>query len=230
MLKKNLGKQTEIKIGDKLYQRLTIQTKLITPKDKITSIAKEYTGSILKDGDILVISEKVVAITQGRSYAMDEIKPTELAKFLARYVTKTPYGIGISIPETMELALREVGSPRMIFAALIAAITKPLGIKGVFYRIAGTGARAIDGPTPYTIPPYNTHATLGPKDPNGTAEKIAREIGHPIIIIDANDLGVNILGMSEKIDKKLIEHVFKDNPMGQTNEQTPLCILRTKKQ
>jgi len=229
MLKHNLGKNIEIEIGEKVYERLTIRTRLVTPKDKIADIVKEFALPEMKKGDILVISEKVVAITQGRSYSMDEIKPTKLAKFLAGYVTKTPYGIGISIPETMELALREVGDFRMIFAAIVAALTKPLGIKGIFYRIAGTGARAIDGPTPYTIPPYNTHATLGPKDPNGTAEKIAKSLGCPIIIIDANDLGVNILGMSEKVDKKLIEHIFKDNPMGQTDEQTPLCILRTKK-
>jgi len=228
MLKKNLGKKTEIQINGQVYERLTIKTKLITPKDNILKIVLKYARPYLKKGDILFISEKVVAITQGRSYPLDKIKPSKMAKFLAKYVTKTSYGIGISIPETMELAIREIGKPRIILAAFIAALTKPLGIKGMFYRVAGSGARAVDGPTSYTIPPYNNHATLGPKDPDKVAKRIAANSGYKTVIIDANDLGVNILGTSEKMNQGLLQRIFSDNPMGQADEQTPLCILRKK--
>jgi F420-0:gamma-glutamyl ligase len=56
------------------------------------------------DGDLLFITEKIVAITQGRSYTLDEIQPRRLARFLSKYVTKTSYGIGLGMPETMEMA------------------------------------------------------------------------------------------------------------------------------
>ena len=94
--------------------------------------------------------------------------------FLAKYVTKTPAGIGLGMPETMEMALRECGTFRILFAAIIAAITKIIfRRKGDFYRIAGPKARAIDGPTSGTIPPYNTHVVLGPIEPDRVAKRLA---------------------------------------------------------
>jgi len=48
-----------------------------------------------------------------------------------------------------------------------------------------------------------------------------------VVIIDANDLGVNVLGKSNKnISDDFCQKVFKDNPLGQASEQTPLCIVR----
>ena len=44
-------------------------------------------------------------------------------------------------------------------------------------------------------------------------------------IIDANDIGRNVLGNTISLSNKLIEEIFKDNPMGQTNEQTPITIV-----
>lgn len=75
-----------------------------------------------------------------------------MARWLSRFVTRTPAGIGIGSPVTMELALREVGIARILLAAA-AACTRPLGIRELFYRIAGRKVAAIDGPTPYTLPP-----------------------------------------------------------------------------
>ena len=116
----------------------------------------------------------MVAITQGRSYPMTEIRPGRLARFLVRFVTRPGYGIGLGTPQTLQLAIDEVGAPRILLAAAVAGITKPFGVHGLFYRIAGPQAAAIDGPTSYTIPPYNQAATLGPRDPNGAAQRLPR--------------------------------------------------------
>jgi len=43
--------------------------------------------------------------------------------------------------------------------------------------------------------------------------------------MDANDLGQDVLGNSTNIENKRVERIFSDNPMGQTNEQTPLVIV-----
>lgn len=72
----------------------------------------------------------------------------------------------------MQLAINEVGLFRILSAAGFAALTRPFGIKGIFYRIAGERARGIHGLTENTLPPYNEYASLLPKNPN----KITREL------------------------------------------------------
>jgi len=126
----------------------------------------------------------------------------------------------------MQLAIDEVGLIRILLAAIVAAITKPLGIKGLFYRLAGDQARAVDGPVPYAIPPYNQYASKGPEKPQQVAQQISQAIGYPVAIVDANDFGIVVLGASQQVDKKLLVQTLKDNPLGQADESTPLGILR----
>ena len=221
------GKNLIIEIGDRKYARYPIKTHLITPKDKdLGRIVEKYVKEHLESGDIIFIGEKIVSIIQGRSYQKDEIKPSRLARFLSSFVTKTPIGIGLGIPETMQLAVEEVGRFRLIVAVVAGALGKLLGVKGLFYIIAGEQARAIDGPVPYAIPPYNDYVSKGPVQAKKVAENISRKIGFPVVIVDACDFGVNVLGISQGIDKKLIIKTLKDNPLGQCSQQTPLGILR----
>jgi hypothetical protein len=132
----------------------------------------------------------------------------------------------------MQLAIEEVGALRILFAAVAAALTRPLGIKGVFYRVAGPQAAAIDGPTPGTLPPYNTHAKKAPADPGGVARTISASLGAqaggnvPVAVVDANDIGVNILGASDGVDERLLVDLFRDNPLGQGHQQTPIALIR----
>jgi len=127
----------------------------------------------------------------------------------------------------MQLAVKEAGACRILFAAFASAVTKPFGMKGVFYRVVGKNINAIDGPCAYTLPPYNEYAKLGPARPNEVAKELSQELGCGVVIIDANDLGVAILGRSSQdISEDFCKKAFKDNPLGQTNEQTPLCIVR----
>lgn len=121
------------------YQRLPIKTHLITDKDNILDVAEKYGKPVLsKPGDVLFISEKCVACTQRRAIPLADIKPRKLAYKLSAHVTKTPHGIGLGMPETMEMALREVGSLRILFAAAISVIGKKIfRKKGWFYAVAG---------------------------------------------------------------------------------------------
>ncbi len=213
--------------GLRKFARYPVKTKLVTPDDKdISLIVEEYAKKYLKPKDIVFISEKAVAITQGRSYPIKEINASKLAKFLSKFVTKTPIGIGLGSPETMQLALEEVGAFRLLLAAFLGAIGKVFNIKGIFYVIAGSDARAIDGAVPYAIPPYNTYVSKGPVNADKVAENISKKINVQVAIVDANDFGVNILGATSGVDKKLLVKALKDNPLGQTDECTPIGILR----
>lgn len=224
----NDGKALTIEADGALYERIPVKTHVITDNDKLADILRKYAKPRIMEGDIVFMSEKAVACTQKRAIKMSDINPRPLAKFLSRFVYKTPYGIGLGIPETMEMALRECGTVRILFAAFISVIGKLFGKRGWFYIIAGDKARAIDGPCDYTLPPYNEYVVLGPLDPEKTAREAARESGVPLFaIVDLNDLGGNILGVSDSsLDPVMLLKILKDNPLGQTNEQTPLGIIR----
>lgn len=225
-IKPNKSKKIEILVRGVKYNRFPIKTHLITPEHDIFKVVVQYLGDLIIPDDIVAVSEKVVAITQGRSWDIRKIKPSALARILSKYVRKSPYGISVSIPQTMQLAIEEAGILRILLASFIGAITKLVGIRGMFYRIAGRKVAAIDGPVDYAIPPYNKHCSKAPANPDKVCVKIAKLLGSQAVIIDANDLGVEVLGRSnKKISKKLIKEIFADNPLGQTDQQTPLSIV-----
>ncbi len=226
-LKPNPGKRLYIDVDGEKWARYPVRTHVIKPGEDIVDVVLKYVSPYLQKGDIVFVSEKVVAISQGRAFPINEIKPSPLATILSRFVRKTPYGIGLGSPWTMELAIREAGVLRILLASLVAAVTKPFGIRGMFYRVAGKNIASIDGPTPYTLPPYNRYAKLPPKKPDEVAKRIANRLGCKVVIVDANDLGVEALGISHReISEKFVKGVFRDNPLGQESQQTPICIVR----
>lgn len=225
----NEGKSLDIVVDGVAYQRIPIKTRVVVAGDDIVEVVTGYARDLLHDGDILFVTEKIVAITQGRSYPVDSIKPRKLAVLLSRYVTKTPTGIGLGLPETMEMALRECGTPRILLAAAVAAVTKLVGRRGDFYLIAGPKARGIDGPTTGTIPPYNTQVVLAPDRPAEVAATLRAALGKQVdvAIVDINDIGGNILGSTlTPAEDDLLVRVLRDNPLGQESQSTPLGIIR----
>ena len=223
----NPGKRLVRTVDGEDWLRIPVKTHLITKEDDMADVVLRYPKPLMREGDILFISEKAVACTQSRAIPMEDIKPRKLAVTLSRYVTKTPAGIGLGIPETMEMALQECGTVRILFAAFCSVIGKILGKKGWFYMVAGPKARGIDGPTEGTIPPYDHYVVLTPADPTGTAKRLAQALGYPVAIVDINDLGANILGFSEKRPTlDWLARALGDNPLGQGSESTPMGILR----
>ncbi len=221
----NPGKNLGIEIENKKYLRIPIKTHIITKDDKILDVFFKYVQP--KKNDIVFISERIIAIMQGRAYEIDKMNPSFFAKHLSKLVHKSPYGIGLASPYTMQLAIETAGLLRIFLAGIISVIGKIFGQRGWFYKVAGNSVNAIDGPCDYTIPPYNNYAKLGPKHPNKIAKEISEKLNIPVIIIDANDLGVEILGKSDDtISTELAKKLFKDNPLGQGKEQTPICIVR----
>ena len=182
------------------------------------------------------ISEKIVAITQGRSFFIWDIKVGRPARLLSRYVTRTPAGIGLGSPFTMQLAIEEAGLPRVLFASAGGAVGKVLGKRGLFYDLMGGDIRAIDGPTEYSVYPANVSAKLGPKDPDEVAARLSAAIRARVpeayrdtfggtVVMDANDIGRNVLGKDAPGPKEGYEAMFADNPLGQGSEQTPMALV-----
>lgn len=223
----NENKNLVIEVDGVRYERYPIKTHVVTDADDIRDVAEKYAKELMQEGDVLFISEKCVACTQRRAIPMEEIKPRPLAKLLCKFVYKSPYGIGLSIPQTMEMALRECGTPKILWAAFCSAIGKLFRKRGIFYDIAGPKAKSIDGPCDCTIPPYNHYVVLGPENPNEVAASIKERIGFDTLIVDINDLDGCILGSSDKsFDLDMYARILKDNPLGQSAQQTPMGIIR----
>ena len=223
----NEGKKLAIEIDGVSYLRIPVKTHVVMREDDLFEVLDKYTKDLRQPGDIIFVSEKVVAITQGRAFPISEIKPGWFARFLVKFVYKSPYGIGLGSPYTMQLAVEDVGVPRLLLGCAAALVTKPFGIRGVFYKVCGPRAYAIDGPCDCTIPPYNRYAKMAPKNPDKVARKLKEKLGNEVIVLDANDLNVDILGKSSKdLDVKFLKALFKDNPLGQNSQQTPVAIVR----
>ena len=223
----NEGKQQSIATSFGTFNRYPIRTHVIGRGEDLAAVVRRYVPESAGKADYLFVSEKIVAICQGRAWPISEITPSSLAKLLCRFVYRSPYGIGLGSPWTMQLAIEDVGLPRLLLAAACSALTKPFGVRGVFYRVAGTAARAIDGPCDCTIPPYDRFAKKAPLEPDRVARELAAKLGCRVVIIDANDLGVEVLGKSsESIPTLFCKQVFRDNPLGQSRESTPLAIVR----
>jgi asparagine synthase (glutamine-hydrolysing) len=223
--------------GRAVVLRAPVRTSLVYAGDDVVAVVAGALGGLdgdvaLRAGDLIAVSEKAVAASQGRSFPVDDIRPRPLARLLSRFVKRTASGIGLGIPATMELALQEAGPARILAATAASAVTRPLGIKGVFYRVAGPRVAAIDGPTAGTIPPYNTHAKLPPADPDGVAAQLAGVLGGladgpvSVAVIDANDIGAVVLGATPEVDRDGLVALLRDNPLGQGEESTPVLLVR----
>ncbi|MCB5233720.1 MAG: hypothetical protein LHW60_00530 [Candidatus Cloacimonetes bacterium] len=215
-----------IEVFGQRYQRIPVKTHVLSAEDDMLAIIEKYALPLMKEGDMLTISESPLAITQGRAVPVSEIRVSFLACLLSRFVAKVPYGIGLGAPTSMQCAIEETGVVRILFAALVGAIGKLLGRKGDFYRVAGMQAALVDAATTSPIPPYNETVIKGPKDPQKVAEALTEATGYPIAVMDINDIGGSWMIGGSKLDKNFIEAVMKDNPQGQDDELTPLCIVR----
>ncbi len=203
---------------------ISLNTKIITPEDDLLEVIAAYAKPFLKTGDTLVVAESVVAITQGRIIRPDHVKPGFWARILARFIHQDG---SLSSPYAMQVIMREGGTLRTLAAFCVAALARLLlGRRGDFYRLAGEQTSLIDDITG-TMPPFDKHIVLGPREPEKVVAEIKHRFGVEAAIIDANDLGKSkLLAATPGIDRSLLLRIFKRNPAGNADQQTPLVIVR----
>ncbi len=224
----NPGKKQFVQSKGKCFSCFAIRTCVVTDADILEDIIEKYVASQVLQGDTVFASEKMIACTEGRAYPIKKIKSGFWARALSRFVKRSPHGIGLAMPETMQCAINEVGLPRILLAAAVSCIGKIFGKSGWFYVVAGEKAAAIDGPCSCTLPPYNEYVVLAPFSPHESARRISSCLGGVrTLVVDANDLGCKILGSSEPdIDVEMYLELLRQNPLGQSSQQTPVGILR----
>lgn len=215
-------------INGQNFERILIKTHLIQFGENLQTIISQYVPSIYKDGDILVISEKVVSVCQNNMRHISSVKVSLLAKIITKFVKKYPNDIGFSLPAKMQVAIDMAGYFRMLLAVIVGGVLKLLGKPGYFWKIAGHRVSEIDGFNPDAMYPYTEYAILPPKYPKETCNNIEKNLKMKTIIIDGNNINTEIIAKSDSInlENKTLREILIDNPMRQDDELTPFVLIR----
>lgn len=206
-----------------MYYPVPIKTHLVTEEDDIAKVVARYTSAVADPGDLIAVAESVVAITQGRAILPEKVKPRLLARLLCRLPKKDG---SLATPPAMELAIREVGVCRILLGVAAAGLGRLVGRRGDFFRVAGRQLALIDD-IAGTMPPYDRHVVLGPKDPEAVVASIKQITGIDAMITDVNDMRcVDILACTARLDEEEIKKALLDNPFGNDDQRTPIVVLK----
>jgi hypothetical protein len=211
------------------YERIAIKTHKINFGEDLFHVIQRYALPVAKKDDWIILSEKVVSVCQNHVRHIDTVKAGFLAKLIVRFVKKYPKDIGYSRPEKMQVAVELAGRTRIILGIIVGGLFKLIGIRGLFWIIAGNRISEIDGFNPDAMEPYKTHAILPPKNPTELSRTLKNKSGHGISIIDGNNINVKVISAvpnTLNLSKAEIREALLDNPMGQDDEMTPIVLLR----
>lgn len=211
-----------------VYQRIAIQTHFVRPGEDYTELFHRYVLPLYRRGDLVIVSEKVAALCQGRVVYREEIRVTALARFLAHMVEQTPAGPGMGVPEKMQFAIDLCGAGRVLWAAVRAGIDKLRGKRGTFYRLLSPEVRGLDGFYGEDIPEYADMGVRLPEAPDELCRALYQETGVLSFIVDANDLGAELLGAADGtgLRREELLELARDNPAGQDRRLTPFVLCR----
>ena len=70
MLKVNENKQKRIEVSGYSYDRYALKTPVITEQDDLDELLRQVVAPQLEKGDLVFMSEKMVACTQGRAFPL----------------------------------------------------------------------------------------------------------------------------------------------------------------
>lgn len=226
----NEGKNVEIEVNGKTYLRHAIKTRFVKQGESYIDIFKEYVSPIYQEGDIVSSSEKIIALCQNRVVKREEIKIGFWAKFLSKFASHPDTGVGVGETIKMQYAIDTVGLLRVLWASFASAVTKLFGKKGVFYEIVGQEVSGLDGFYDHVWKEYGDIGIKIPENPNKVCDEIKEKLGMSCMIVDANDLGQEVLGHSSdiKLSDEELKGLIKDNPSGQGKELTPIILIREK--
>jgi hypothetical protein len=202
---------------------IPVRTPLVRPGDDLIAIVARAVRGIARAGDVVAISESAVAIAQGELIAAEFVRPGRVAFALARRAGPLAT---MSQPESVQLVIDRVGMGKVLYATLLHVISRARGRRGVFYEVLGEAVAAFDGYTG-TMPPYERAIVFTPRDPDGFARSFQERTGIACAVVDANDLRkAKVLGASGEIDRDSVEAALLDNPHGNSDEQTPVVVLK----
>lgn len=225
----NVGKDVLIQANGKVYARHAITTHFVQAGESYIDLVERYVKPVYQPGDILSSSEKVIALCQGRVVTEDQVRPGFWAKLLSRFVRQTAAGPGMGLPVKMQFAINTCGLGRVLWAAVRAGLDKLRGIHGTFYRLLGEEVRGLDGFYGEDIPEYKHIGIRVPRNPDMVCNEVYKRTGVVMMIVDANDLDVDLLGKGNQLrdwKQDQLLALIVDNPAGQNRQLTPFILIR----
>ena len=118
----NGKKNVEIETSTGVYLRHAIQTHFVEIGEDYIELVNRYVKPLYEEGDLLSISEKIIALCQKRVVYKKDMKISWLAKFLSRFaIQHNSAGIGVGEVCKMQYAIDKVGAWRVCWAAAVRA-------------------------------------------------------------------------------------------------------------
>ncbi len=202
---------------------IPVRTPLVRPGDDLVAIVARAVRGIARSGDVVAVSESAVAIAQGEFVAAEYVRPSKLAFAISRRADPMAT---ISQPESIQLVIDRAGRWKVVYATLLQLVARCFGRRGAFYHVMGEAIAAFDGYTG-TMPPFERAIVFAPRDPDGFARCLCERIGVASAVVDANDLEkAKVLGASRRVRRESVEAALLDNPHGNSDEQTPVVVLK----
>ena len=174
----NGSKNVEIETSTGVYLRHAIQTHFVEIGEDYIELVNRYVKPLYEEGDLLSISEKIIALCQKRVVYRKDMKISWLAKFLSRFaIQHNSAGIGVGEVCKMQFAIDECGAWKVLWAAICAGFGKLVGKHGIFYDMVGMEVTGLDGFYPDVFPVYGDYGIRIPENPSGVCNEIYEKTG-----------------------------------------------------
>ena len=220
----NLNKKELIQIPLKQgYKAIAVKTDLLGTFDNPIETVMHYCKGVTKKNDILTIGETPLAIMQGRYIAPENLEYSIFSKILCYFFHPTS---SLATACGMQLLIDKIGVTRITLSLILGFLFKCIGIKGIFYRLTGFESSLIDDISG-TVVPYDKSIVMGPIKTKLFCDKLSKQLEVEVAVVDVNDLGgVKILASSNKSVNNILKEILKVNPAGNSDEKTPIVIIR----
>ena len=212
-----------LKLG---YKAIAVKTDLLGSFDNPIETVMDYCKNVTREKDILTIGETPLAIMQGRYVAPQNLEYNIFSKILCYFFHPTS---SLATACGMQLLIDKIGVTRITFSLILGFLFKCIGIKGVFYRLTGFESSLIDDISG-TVVPYDKSIVMGPINTKLFCDKLSKQLKVEVAVVDVNDLGgVKILASSNNSINKILKEILKVNPAGNSDEKTPIVLIRNNK-
>ncbi len=220
--KKELN-EIPLKLG---YKAIAVKTDLLGSFDNPIETVMDYCKNVTREKDILTIGETPLAIMQGRYVAPQNLEYNIFSKILCYFFHPTS---SLATACGMQLLIDKIGVTRITFSLILGFLFKCIGIKGVFYRLTGFESSLIDDISG-TVVPYDKSIVMGPINTKLFCDKLSKQLEVEVAVVDVNDLGgVKILASSNNSINNILKEILKVNPAGNSDEKTPIVLIRNNK-
>lgn len=212
-----------LKLG---YKAIAVKTDLLGSFDNPIETVMKYCKNVTKEKDILTIGETPLAIMQGRYVAPQNLEYNIFSKILCYFFHPTS---SLATACGMQLLIDKIGVMRITFSLILGFLFKCIGIKGIFYRLTGFESSLIDDISG-TVVPYDKSIVMGPINTKLFCDKLSKQLEVEVAVVDVNDLGgVKILASSNSSVNNILKEILKVNPAGNSDEKTPIVLIRNNK-